>query len=149
MERETRKEYRYEGLGFPVIIEDASMVKLRGRWVLDMDLNHLQDTLFRAMSKKRVRLTGNEIRFIRHHARMTLKAFAERFGVTHAAVIKWEKTGAQPTNMQWSTEKDIRLFVLEHSDAPSREFKKAYIELKSQLGSQRRLHRLNVREFSY
>lgn len=148
METDKRKEYRYEGLGFPVIISDALMVKIRGQWVLDIDFNHLEETLFGMMSDKPVRLSGNEIRFIRQHARMTLEEFAERFGVTHAAVSKWEKFGAQPTNMQWSTEKDIRLFVLEHSGASSREFKATYTDLRNIFSSQKRLHRLNFKELA-
>jgi hypothetical protein len=42
---------------------------------------------------------------------MTLKEFADRFGVKHPAVVKWERSGDAPTRMAWSTEKDIRLFV--------------------------------------
>lgn len=148
MEREVRKEHRYEGLGFPVIIKDAAMVKIRGQWVLDIDFNHLEEILFRLMSDKPVRLSGNEIRFIRHHARMTLEQFSERFGVKHQAVMKWEKFGSQSTNMNWATEKDIRLFVLAHSGASAREFKATYTELRNMFSSQKRLHRLNFKELA-
>lgn len=148
MEKETRKEYRYEGLGVPVILEDAPMIKIRGKWTLDIDVNDLQSALFRAMSEKPVRLSGNEIRFIRHYVRMTLDQFANRFGVKHSAVIKWEKFGANSSNMNWATEKDIRLFVLVRSNATDKKFKDTYKELRNVRSSQRRLHRLNVDELA-
>ena len=148
MEREIRKEYRYKGLGFPVIIRDAAMVKIRGRWVLDIGLNRLGDILFKMMSDKPVRLSGDEIRFIRHHARMTLEKFAERFGVRHTAVMKWEKSGPDSTNMNWATEKDIRLFVLSEAGVPSKEFKQTYAGLRDTPTSQKRLHRLNFKELA-
>ncbi len=148
MEREIRKEYRYEGFGFPVIIKDVAMVKIRGQWVLDIDLNCLEENLFTMMPKKPVRLSGNEIRFIRHHARMTLEKFAERFGVRHTAVMKWEKSGPESTNMNWATERDIRLFVLLENDVPGREFKQTYTDLRDAPSSQRRLHRLDFKELA-
>lgn len=148
LERETRKEYRYEGLGLPVVIKDAPMVKIRGQWVLDVDFNHLQAAVFRAMAEKQVRLSGRDIRFIRHHAGMTLQEFADRFGVSHPAVMNWEKSGADATNMKWATEKDIRLFTLAQADAPGEEFKATYTELRDMPSSQKRLHRLNIEDLA-
>ena len=33
--------------------------------------------------------------------------------LTHSAVIKWEKFEDEPTNMNWATEKDIRLAIVD------------------------------------
>ena len=43
---------------------------------------------------------------------MTLQEFAKRFCVSHVAVIKWERANRVATAMNWTTEKDIRLFIL-------------------------------------
>ena len=74
-------------------------------------------------------LTGKQVRFIRDYADMTLQAFADRFGVSHPAVKKWENAGDDPTNMAWSTEKDIRLFVLMQSKASASDFQQCYTDL--------------------
>jgi hypothetical protein len=100
------------GLGFPVRLSNVPMVKVRGEWTPNIDYNRLTDAVLHALCEKPVRLTGNEVRFIRQHFEMTLQAFGSRFAVSHAAVIKWEKTKDDPTDMNWASEKDLRLFVL-------------------------------------
>ena len=57
---------------------------------------------------------GHQVHFIRKLLGMTLQGFADRFCVTHPAVIGWEKCEAEATKMQWATEKDIRLALLAH-----------------------------------
>jgi hypothetical protein len=63
---------------------------------------------------------------------MTLQEFATRFCVTHVAVMKWEKTKNRSTNINWATEKDIRLFVLSKMESESSELTKLYSELEYQ-----------------
>ncbi len=61
---------------------------------------------------------------------MTVRFFAERFSVKHPAVIKWEKTEKLLTQMAWSTEKDIRLFILDELENKSSELRDLYRALK-------------------
>lgn len=110
-ENKIQKEYIDEGFGFPIKLLNVPMVKVRGVWTPDIDYNKLTTEVLKVLARKPTRLTGNEIRFIRLQAEMTLVEFGQRFGVTHANVKKWENCGDRATNMQWSTEKDIRLFV--------------------------------------
>ena len=110
-----QKSYIDYGLGFPVQIINAPMKKIRSQWTLDIDFSKYERAVLQAIAQKPVRLTGNEVKFIRHFFDMDLKSFGKRFGdVAHSAVIKWEKTGDDFTNMGWSTEKDIRLAVIEN-----------------------------------
>lgn len=112
MERKVVKIFNDQGFGFKVQIINAPMVKVRGEWVLDLDQNKLQRTLLEALVLKPSRLTGKEIHFIRHYFEMNTTIFGQRFNVSHVAVLKWEKYGNQCTDMNWSTEKDIRLFII-------------------------------------
>ena len=112
MERKVVKFFNDPGFGFKVKILNAPMVKLRGEWVLDLDQNKLQISLLEALAHKPFRLTGNEIRFIRNYFELTLKGLGERFDISHVAVLKWEKSGNRGTDMNWPTEKDIRLFII-------------------------------------
>lgn len=130
----TRKRlevFVYRGFGFPVALLHVPMVRVRGVWTPDVDYNELSDRLLAVLARKPTRLTGNEIRFIRHSLAMTLEQFARRFAVTHPAVIKWERAGNRPTVMTWPVEKDIRLAVLRSCAhlRPS-EFMKAYADLE-------------------
>jgi hypothetical protein len=125
--RKTVSEFDYDGFGFPATLLNVPMIRVRGVWTPDLDYNDLLETMATALAAKPVRLTGNEIRFIRHSLNMNLVEFAKRVGVSHPAVLKWEEAGNQPTGMAWGTEKDIRLEMLRSgSHANAREFLKAY-----------------------
>lgn len=120
------REYVDHGLGFPIVIRNLTMTKIHGEWVADIDYSRLDRVAMIALALKPARLTGAEIRFIRLQSGMTYRAFAERFGVTHPAVIKWEKAGEKAPEMAWACEKDIRLFVLDAMKVKPREFQEAY-----------------------
>ena len=115
-ERRIQKEFVDRGFGFPVRLRNVPMVRVRGVWTPDLNYEELANAVIEALCFKPVRLTGNEIRFIRLKSQMTLQGFAARFGVTHPSVMKWEKQADEPTRVSWSTEKDIRLFALLQTD---------------------------------
>ncbi len=127
VERKRLDSFLYEGFGPPVVLLNVPMVRVRGAWTPDVDYNQLSRQLLAALASKPARLTGNEIHFIRHALAMTLERFARRFGVTHPAVIKWERQGNRPTAMTWAVEKDIRLEALRSlSEVKPARFLKAY-----------------------
>jgi len=69
-----------------------------------------------ALTHKPVALTGNEIHFIRTYFEMTLQNFGKQFGVTHAAVLTWERTRNRPAKINPTTELYVRLLILEKLD---------------------------------
>lgn len=110
----TQKTYIDYGFGFPVKIPNAPLRKIQGEWALNLDFEKYERAVLFALAMKPVKLSGNEIKFIRHFLEMDLKSFGKRFGdVAHPAVIKWEKFGDNPTKMNWATEKDIRLEIVD------------------------------------
>lgn len=139
MERKIQKKVVYEGFGFKLNIIDVPMVKVRGKWTMDIDYNRLRDSMFRAMADKPVRLTGSEIRFVRHYMNMTQVQFARYFEVTHAAVSKWEKCDSKLTKMKWSIEKLIRMEVLSYSKTTAKEFKTIFEGLREPKPSKTKL----------
>ena len=126
MEKKVQKEHVDYGFGFPVRLRNVPMIKIRGNWTPHIDYNLLSRTVLYALAYKSSRLTGNEIKFIRNHFEMTFQSFAERFCVTHVAVLKWEKVKDHPTVMSWTTEKDIRLFIISKLSKNSAEIAKLY-----------------------
>ena len=125
-----QKSFIDNGFGFPIRLVNVPMIKVRGRWTPDIDYNRLTEAVLRVLCEKPVRLTGDEVRFIRLHFEMTLQVFADRFAVTHAAVIKWEKSKDQPTGMNWASEKDLRLFVLSKISTRPEDLAHLYQELE-------------------
>jgi hypothetical protein len=129
MKTRIQKIYHDYGFGFPVTLLNVPMVEARGELVPNVNQNYLQGRVIEALVLKENRLTGNEVHFIRLFCQMTLVHFADRFDVSHPAVIKWEKTGNHATSMNWTTEKDIRLFALAKLRPKDRAFVMAYDQL--------------------
>ncbi len=126
MEQKIQKTFVDMGFGFPLHLINVPMIKIRGHWTPRIDYNKLTIVVLRAIANKMGRLSGAEVRFVRQHFGLTLQMFAKRLGVSHVAVIKWEKSGQHITAMSWSTEKDIRLFVLSKLTPSSAEMFRLY-----------------------
>ena len=130
MERKIQKRYLDHGLGFPVVLLNAPLVRVRGQWALHVNYNDYQKAILHLLAHKPTRLTGNEVKFVRTFFEMTARAFAERFSVKHPAVLKWEGKGDVSTQMTWSTEKDIRLFILDELQDKASDLHALYRSLK-------------------
>ncbi len=129
MKKKIQKVYHDHGFGFPVTLLNVPLIEARGEWTPAINQKELQALVVNALVIKGSRLTGNEVRFIRLFSEMTLEKFAERFDVTHPAVLKWEKTKDQMTGMGWTTEKDIRLFALNALEPKPQQFLIVYERL--------------------
>lgn len=132
-----RKNFIDYGFGFPVVFGKVRMMNVEGEWTPDINYGLAEKMVIQAMPNKPGPLTGNQVRFIRLHFNMTLARFGARFGVSHAAVKKWENKGEEPTGMTWAIEKDLRLFVLSRLGFQESEFLGLYetLEQKLPLGS--------------
>lgn len=91
MKRKTQDHFVYEGLGFTIHLLNVPMIKTRNEWTPDIDYNRLQKAVLLSLATKPANLTGNEISYVRKYFKRTLEAFGLEFGVSHAAVIDWEK----------------------------------------------------------
>ena len=131
----TKKTYIDESLGFPVVILDAPLIKVRGEWALNINYNKYQEIVVTLLAHKPSKLTGNELQFIRKYFQMPIRSFANRFSVKHPAVIKWEKKLDNDTNMTWTTEKDIRLFIIDQLIKRATDLQKLYRTLESEVES--------------
>lgn len=129
MKKKIQKIYQDHGFGFPVTLLNMPMIEVRGEWVPDINQKELQAIVLETLVLKHGRLSGNEVRFIRLFAEMTLEQFAERFDVTHPAVLKWERAKNQTTGMNWTTEKDIRLFAFNRLEPKAKRFVVVYEQL--------------------
>ncbi len=132
MEKKRVKKFTYEGLGFPITLIDVDVVKKRGVWTLAIDLNKFQKAVLLTLSHKRSALTGNEVYFIRTYFEMTSEDFGRQFGVTHPAVLKWERNKNQSAKMNPTTELCLRLLILEKLNINNRVFRDTFREFNMQ-----------------
>jgi len=133
MKKKIQKKYIDKSLGFPVILLNAQMVKVRGQWALKINYNIYQEIVVTSLAYKTTKLIGSEIQFIRKYFNFTIRDFAKQFSIKHSAVVKWEKKKDEATKMMWSTEKDIRLFILDELRKRSSELHKLYKDLREEL----------------
>jgi DNA-binding XRE family transcriptional regulator len=121
--------FTYEDLGFPIQLIDVPMKKILGEWVLDINLNKFQLEVLKMLIHQTTPLLAAELRFIRKYFEMTTTAFGEVFGVSHAAVIKWEKgqLPALPMDVY------IRMYVMDRLKAKSSDFGKLFHEVNWQV----------------
>jgi len=114
MKKKVVKRYDYDGLGFPVTIENVDMLQIDGEWHPRIDVKEIAKLAIKKLASQTERLTGNQVKFIRSYFSMSLRAFAEIVvNKSHTAVDKWEKLENKPTNMDINIEKIIRLYVHE------------------------------------
>lgn len=126
-----RDTFIYEGLGFPIRLINVPMRKVLGNeWAIDINFNILQKVVLHMLAIKPTLLTGCELRFIIDYFEMSFRDFAKLFGVSHAAVVKWEK---EESKMNPSTEVYLRLYILNYLQVSDREFRKLYLEMSPEL----------------
>lgn len=107
----TKKNYVYNGLGFPVILAEATLRKIRGEWLLKLDVKKLSDAVFKELPHKPTGITGAEIRFARTHLDMSKRKFAEHLNVSHTAVNKWESSEQNKAHIDPLVEVALRSFL--------------------------------------
>lgn len=128
--KETKKNtFIWEGLGFPIQLINVPMKKVFGEWILDINLEHFQKAVLYILASKTTLLSGGELRFIIDYLKMSTREFAHLFGVTHAAVLKWEN---EKSRMNPSTEVCLRLYILNHLKIADKEFRKLYLKISPQ-----------------
>lgn len=125
-QQKIEKEIVYEGLGFPVVLRNVPMIEIRGVWTPDIDLNVLQKVVLLALAHHSADLTGNQIRFIRSWLGLTQSEFSKLFGITHPAIVKWEKTKNKASKMSLTTQRDLRLCLLDQLLTRDDDFRKAF-----------------------
>lgn len=133
MEKKEKKicpDFLYDGLGFPIHLINVPMIKTRDEWTPDINYNELQKAVLIELAKKDASLTGNEVRFIRKYFRKTLEAFGKEFGVSHVAVMDWEKEGDKLIKINPATEKCIRLFIIDSLQVGDHKFRESYHEIE-------------------
>lgn len=128
--KETKRDtFIWEGLGFPIRLMNVPMKKVFGEWILNINLEHFQKAVLDMLVRKSTPLSGSELRFIIDYLKMSTREFSQLFGVTHAAVLKWEN---EKSRMNPSTEIYLRLYILNYLKVADKEFRKLYLKMSPQ-----------------
>lgn len=90
METRVVKNYIYEGLGFPIVLENVTMVRISSQeWAPKIDVEKVAGKVMETM-KNKSEFTGYEFFFIRSYRRQSKAEFAECFQVKEKTIDFWE-----------------------------------------------------------
>jgi len=92
--------FTYMGLGFPIELIDVPMKKVFDEWVMDIDMNKFQLFIFKGLIHKPSGLSGREMKFMRKFLQMTTTELGNKLGVSHPAILKWEKEASRMSPAQ-------------------------------------------------
>ncbi len=130
MKTKTVNNYIYEGLGFPVTLDNVEMVHLDNEWHPRIDVQKVADNVIKQLAVQETRLTGAHVKFIRSYFSMPLREFGEKVvHESHMAVKKWEDKGDFATKMNANTEHELRLYIVEKLHSKSRESKSKFYDI--------------------
>ncbi|STX39575.1 hypothetical protein [Legionella feeleii] len=113
--------FLYEGLGFPIELENVEMINIDDEWHPKIDVRYVADEIIKKLAIQEERLTGNQVKFIRSYFSMPLREFGETVvHESHTAVSKWEKCEDEITNMNENTEQVLRLYIIEQTQTKTK-----------------------------
>jgi DNA-binding transcriptional regulator YiaG len=95
----SRKAIKFNGFGFPIILLNAPVKVEYGEEIPDVNFNHIQNILFHALLLKPSRLSGAEVKFLRHYLELTQEAFSKTLKVERSLISKWESKALKATGM--------------------------------------------------
>jgi len=109
-----KKMTTFNHLGFPIKLMDWPHVKINGELIPDVDYEKLEELVFKLLPLKPTRLSGAEIKFIRHHLEMTQEKFAKWLvdETDDSTITVWEKADLNPTKMSKSMERSLRMQLI-------------------------------------
>jgi len=109
-----KKTTTFNHLGFPIKLVDWPHIEIDGECVPDVNYVKLEEIMFQLLPAKATRLSGAEIKFIRHHLNMTQKKFAKWLEdeTNHSTIAKWENSDLKPTGMSKAMERSLRLQLI-------------------------------------
>lgn len=121
-----RETLIYEGFGFPIRLVNAPLKKVGSEWAFDFSMGVFQKAVLNMIARKSSPIRGAELRFILDYFEMSYRDFAKICGVSHPAIVKWEK---ETSKMNPSTEVYIRLYILNYLKVTDKEFRGLYLTL--------------------
>lgn len=112
MTRKIKKNYIYNGLGFPVCLKEVEMTEVLGEWAPKINVKKIASMAIKKLALQEEKLTGNQVKFIRGYFSMSLREFGNTIvKQTHSAVRKWESFKDHPTSMDENTEDILKLYI--------------------------------------
>ncbi len=113
----TKKTITFNQIGFPIKLINCPHILVEGELVPDVNYEQLEELMFRVLPLKPTRITGAELKFIRHHLGKTQEQFSKwvEDSVDASSISKWEAQDLEPTGMLDSMERSIRMQLIVHA----------------------------------
>ena len=136
MKTKIETEYTYMGFGFPVELNNVTMIYIEKSWHPKINVEQLSHKIIKKIALQAERLTGAQVKFIRYYFSMSLRQFAKHVvHESHMAVSKWEAALLNKTKMDANIEMMLRLYIIEktltRTEKQKSQFFDRYIQLRT------------------
>jgi len=109
-----KEKYIYSGLGFPVILKNVEVIKIRGFETPKINFDNLMYYTVKKLARLQTRLSGSHIYFIRKYFEFSLKDFVNLFYLP--SIKELEEFENNKKKMNWIFEKNIRFFIIRKTE---------------------------------
>lgn len=104
--RKIKKNFKYSGLGFPVILEEVIVETIEGEDYYHIDFQELKYSfLILIMFNPNLDLIGGMLKFTRQSLELSMDEMAERMQVAKSTIAKWESKVEEKIKLS-----DLQLF---------------------------------------
>jgi hypothetical protein len=111
MAKKLMRTYTYEGLGFPIELNNVEMMLVKGEYAPKIDIRSIASDAIKNLVLQKNKLTGSQVKFIRSYFSLSLREFSKIVNESHTAVRKWENFKNKSTNMDPNIETRIRVYI--------------------------------------
>ncbi len=107
-----KREFIYEGLGFPVYIKNVRTRAVLGEEVPVINHAELEKQVFELLLWSKSKLSGSQLSFVRTYLGYSQDKFAKALGLkNHGRVSQWEKMEEEASGMNSATELGVRMLM--------------------------------------
>jgi DNA-binding transcriptional regulator YiaG len=115
-----KKEFLYQGLGFPVLLTDVETEEHDGEELPLVNHRRLEEAVFEQLTITPERLTGVQLAWIRGFMGLSQSELAKHLAFnSHATISVWEAQASDVTGMDARTEYCLRLEMCRYVHAKS------------------------------
>ncbi|CAB4144670.1 hypothetical protein UFOVP459_50 [uncultured Caudovirales phage] len=107
------ERYKYEGLGFPIYLENVDAYKFDGDIHPIIDIRTVNCWAIRFLMMKNEMFIGSHIAFIRKYFSFTIKEFSKEIKLPEEIIEGWEFCGQYPTNMSTVMQMKIQNYIFD------------------------------------
>lgn len=106
-----KKNFKFSGFGFDIMIKNAIFSKLNGEEFLDLDMYELKYKTAHSILKSQHKIQGAHLKFLRSFIEKSYDELSSMIHVPSSTLRLWENKPSEKTGLTTTQEKAFRMYV--------------------------------------